>query len=52
MYEVVLEDADLAMELFYAIGEGEINFHEVAINIFRTRSYAARGDISGTPLPH
>lgn len=30
MYEVVLEDEDLAMELFYAIGEGEINFHEAA----------------------
>jgi parvulin-like peptidyl-prolyl isomerase len=30
MYEVVLEDEDLAMELFYAIGEGEISFHEVA----------------------
>jgi len=30
MYEVVLEDEDLAMELFYAIGEGEISFHEAA----------------------
>lgn len=30
MYEVVLDDEDLAMELFYAIKEGEINFHEVA----------------------
>ncbi len=30
MYEVVLDDEDLAMELFYAIREGEINFHEVA----------------------
>lgn len=30
MYEVVLDDKDLAMELFYAIGEGEISFHEVA----------------------
>lgn len=30
LYEVVLPDADLAMELFYAIQEGEISFHEVA----------------------
>lgn len=30
MYEVVLDDEDLAMELFYAIQEGEMNFHEVA----------------------
>ncbi|MDV2997803.1 MAG: Chaperone SurA [Chroococcidiopsis sp. SAG 2025] len=29
LYEVVLEE-DLAMELFYAIQEGEVNFHEVA----------------------
>ena len=30
MYEVVLDDEDLAMELFYALQEGEISFHEVA----------------------
>ncbi|MDV2998314.1 MAG: Chaperone SurA [Chroococcidiopsis sp. SAG 2025] len=30
MYEVVLEEEDLAMELFYAIQEGEVNFHGVA----------------------
>lgn len=30
MYEVVLEDEDIAMELFYAIVSGEISFHEVA----------------------
>ncbi len=30
MYEVVLDDEDLAMELFYAITEGEMSFHEVA----------------------
>ena len=30
MYEVVLDDEDLAMELFYALQEGEMNFHEVA----------------------
>lgn len=30
MYEVTLDDADLAMELFYAIQENEVSFHEVA----------------------
>jgi hypothetical protein len=30
LYEVVLDDEDLAMELFYAIQEGEMNFYEVA----------------------
>lgn len=30
MYEVVLDDEDLAIEIFYAIGSGEIGFHEVA----------------------
>lgn len=30
MYEVVLDDEDLAIELFYAIKEGEMSFHDVA----------------------
>jgi parvulin-like peptidyl-prolyl isomerase len=30
IYEAILEDEDLAMELFYALQEGEINFYEVA----------------------
>ena len=30
MYEVVLEDEDLAIELFYAIKEGEMSFYDVA----------------------
>ncbi|MGA7938151.1 MAG: peptidylprolyl isomerase [Kovacikia sp.] len=30
LYEVVLDDADLAMELFYAIQEGEMSFSDVA----------------------
>ena len=30
MYEVVLEDEDLALELFYAIKEGEMSFYDVA----------------------
>ena len=30
MYEVVVDDEDLALELFYAISEGEISFSEIA----------------------
>jgi parvulin-like peptidyl-prolyl isomerase len=30
MYEVVLDDEDLAIELFYAIKEGEMSFYDVA----------------------
>jgi parvulin-like peptidyl-prolyl isomerase len=30
IYEVVLDDEDLAMELFYELQEGESSFHEVA----------------------
>lgn len=30
MYEVILDDHDLAMELFYAVQENEISFHDVA----------------------
>jgi len=30
LYEVVLDDADLAMELFYALQEGEMSFADVA----------------------
>lgn len=30
MYEVVLDDEDLALELFYAIKEGEMSFFDVA----------------------
>ncbi|HEY9623170.1 MAG TPA: peptidylprolyl isomerase [Crinalium sp.] len=30
LYEVILDDADLALELFYALQEGELNFHDVA----------------------
>jgi parvulin-like peptidyl-prolyl isomerase len=30
MYEFILDDEDLALELFYAIQEGEVSFYEVA----------------------
>lgn len=38
LYEVVLDDEDLAMELFYALQEGEINFHEVAHQYIQDKS--------------
>jgi parvulin-like peptidyl-prolyl isomerase len=37
LYEVVLEDEDLAMELFYAIQEGELNFFQVAREYIQNR---------------
>jgi hypothetical protein len=30
MYEIILDDEDLAIELFYAVREGEISFYDVA----------------------
>jgi parvulin-like peptidyl-prolyl isomerase len=30
MYEIILDDEELAIELFYELQEGEINFHEIA----------------------
>lgn len=30
MYEIILDDEDLALELYYAIKEGEISFYDVA----------------------
>jgi parvulin-like peptidyl-prolyl isomerase len=37
LYEVVLEDEDLAMELFYAIQEGELNFFQVGREYIQDR---------------
>ena len=48
MYEVVLDDEDLAMELFYALGEGEINFHEVAHQYIQDTELRRRGGYLGT----
>lgn len=48
MYEVVLDDEDLAMELFYALGEGEINFYEVAHQYIQDTELRRRGGYLGT----
>lgn len=54
MYEVVLDDEDLAMELFYALQEGEINFHEMAHQYIQDielrRSGGYRGILNRTAL--
>lgn len=48
MYEVVLDDQDLAMELFYAIAEGEISFPEVAHQYIQDRELRRTGGYRGT----
>jgi len=50
MYEVVLDDEDLAMELFYALQEGEISFPE-AYQYIQDKSHVALEDIGDT-APH
>ena len=56
MYEVVLEneDEDLAMELFYALTEGEIGFQEVARQYIQEpnlrRSWGYRGVLRRTEI--
>ncbi len=47
MYEIVLDDEDLAMELFYALTEGEINFHEVAHQYIQDTELRRSGGYQG-----
>lgn len=47
LYEVVLDDQDLAMELFYAIQEEEISFFEVARQHIKETELSRRGGYSG-----
>ena len=47
MYEVVLEDGDLAMELFYALSEGEVSFHEIARQYIQDLSLRRAGGYRG-----
>ncbi|NEP43847.1 MAG: peptidylprolyl isomerase, partial [Okeania sp. SIO2H7] len=47
MYEVVLDDEDLAMELFYAIGEGEMSFHDVAHKYIEDKELRRQGGYRG-----
>ncbi len=47
MYEVVLDDEDLAMELYYAILEGEMSFHEVAHQYIQDKDLRRKGGYKG-----
>jgi parvulin-like peptidyl-prolyl isomerase len=48
IYEVVLEDEDVALELFYAIEEGEMNFHSVAHEYIQELELRRQGGYRGT----
>jgi parvulin-like peptidyl-prolyl isomerase len=47
MYEVVLDDEDLAMELFYAVQEGEMSFYEVAHQYIQDTELRRKGGYQG-----
>jgi parvulin-like peptidyl-prolyl isomerase len=47
MYEVILDDEDLAMELFYAIAEGETSFYQVAHQYIQDTELRRRGGYRG-----
>ncbi|WP_414530534.1 peptidylprolyl isomerase [Nodularia chucula] len=47
IYEVVLEDEELAMELFYAIHEGEVSFHDVACQYIQDKELRRQGGYRG-----
>ena len=47
-YEVILEDRDLAMELFYSIQEGDLSFADVAQQYISDPEFSRRGGYVGT----
>ncbi|MEH2285904.1 peptidylprolyl isomerase [Nostoc sp.] len=47
MYEVVLDDEDLAIELFYAIKEGEMSFYDVAHKYIQNTELRRKGGYLG-----
>jgi parvulin-like peptidyl-prolyl isomerase len=47
MYEVVLDDEDLAMELFYGIQEGEMSFYEMAHQYIQDTELRRKGGYRG-----
>ena len=47
MYEVVLDDEDLGLELFYAISEGEIRFSEIAQQYIEDKELRRKGGYRG-----
>ncbi|MEH2323619.1 MAG: peptidylprolyl isomerase [Nostoc sp.] len=47
MYEVILDDEDLAIELFYAIKEGEMSFSDVAHKYIQDKELSRKGGYRG-----
>ena len=47
MFEVVLDDLDLAMELFYSIREGEMSFHDIAHQYIQNSELRRSGGYKG-----
>ncbi len=47
IYEVVLDDEDLAMELFYALSEGETSFYEIAHQYIQDNELRRSGGYRG-----
>lgn len=47
LYEVVLDDEDLAIELFYAIKEDEISFYDVARQYVQDKELRRKGGYKG-----
>ncbi|MCC5610088.1 peptidylprolyl isomerase [Nostoc sp. CHAB 5834] len=47
MYEVVVDDEDLAIELFYAIKEGEMSFYDVAHKYIQDTELRRKGGYLG-----
>lgn len=47
IYEVVLDDEDLTMELFYALQEGEMSFFEIAQQYIQDTELRRRGGYRG-----
>jgi parvulin-like peptidyl-prolyl isomerase len=48
MYEILLDDEDLAIELFYSIKEGEMSFYDVAHQYVRDTELRRKGGYKGT----
>lgn len=47
MYELVLDDEDLAIELFYAVKEGEMSFYDVAHKYIQDTELRRKGGYRG-----
>ncbi|NEQ82344.1 MAG: peptidylprolyl isomerase [Moorea sp. SIO2I5] len=47
MHEVIFDNKDLALELFYAIGEGEMSFYDVAHQYIEDKDLRRKGGYRG-----